>query len=524
MKHSEQGANREPLHSIIPAIAEQPSPGAGTPDGIAHLSFVCNPRGHVEIVNLHWLDYTGFTDRQSFGEGWRCAIHFDDLARFEDRWDAGIAARQPFEIKVRLRRRDGVFRATIFNLMPLHEPSGGVKQWYVSTTVGSTSSLVDGVEEAGALGAQHEELSQAQLRTIIDAIPILAWSTAKDGPGEFLNKRWLDYTGLSLQEAIGYGWRAVIHPDDLDSLFEYWQWMMRTGLAGEYEARMRRFDGEYRWFLFRGAPLLDSTGSVSKWFGVNIDIDDRKGAEAALRRTQAALSRSSQLATLGELTASIAHEVNQPLAAIVANAEAGLQWLDKEKPNLDGVRKALQRIVRDGSDAGEIVKRLRSLFRRAVPTTAEHRIEELVTEVLKLLEHETSRRRISVDVDLGKGLPTVWCDRLQIQQVILNLMVNAMDALDAAPHGEKTIRIFANWDGAGSIVLGIRDYGPGVQDTTRLFETFFTTKENGLGMGLAISRSIVEAHGGQLWLELTEGPGSTFCFRLPVKRPILTQI
>jgi PAS domain S-box-containing protein len=485
--------------------------------GIAHLSFVCEPRGHVEIVNLPWLDYTGLTVRQSLGEGWRCAIHSDDLARFVDRWHRGIAACEPIEIEACLRRHDGVFEAAIFNLMPLHEPSGGIKQWCVSSTFGKTLSSAQRAWEQTALGLQKEKPAQDQYRTIIDTIPVLAWSTAKDGPGEFLNKRWLDYTGLSMEEAIGYGWQAVIHPDDLGPLFEYWMSMMRRESAGEYEARMRRYDGEYRWFLFRGAPFLDSAGSVAKWFGVNIDIDDRKSAEAALRRAEAALSRANQLATIGELTASIAHEVNQPLAAVVANAEAGLQWLDREKPNLDGVRRVLQRIARDGIDAGDIVARVRALFRRAAPLTAEHRLEEIVTEVLKLLEHERIRRGVTVDVALEDGLPALLCDRLQIQQVLSNLIVNAMDALDAAPHREKAIRVFASSDDGESVVLGIRDYGEGVHDPTRLFETFFTTKEKGLGMGLAISRSIVEAHGGQLWLEPTIGPGSTFCFRLPVK-------
>jgi PAS domain S-box-containing protein len=489
-----------------------------TLDGITHLSFVCGPGGGVEIVNPPWLDFTGLTTEQSVGGRWRCAIHPDDLDRFEDRWNEVIARGEPGEVEACLRRHDGVLAAAIFHIMPLSEPSGGVRQWYVSTTF---SKILSSPEDE-ALGPQRE-LTHGQLRTIIDAIPILAWSTGKDGPGEYLNKRWLDYTGLSQQEAIGYGWRTIIHPDDLGPLSEYWLWMMRTGSSGEFEARMRRFDGQYRWFLFRGAPLLDSTGAVLKWFGVNIDINDRKEAEAALRRTEAGLSRANQLATIGELTASIAHEVNQPLGAVVANAEAGLQWLDREKPNLDGVREALQRIARDGSDAAEIIERLRALFRRAAPTTAEHRIEELVREVLKLLEHEMTRRRVSVDVAVGEGLPAIVCDRLQIQQVLLNLMVNGMDALDAAPHRERSIRVFANGDGAESVLLGIRDYGVGIQDPSRLFETFFTTKEKGLGMGLSISRSIVEAHGGQLWLEPTDGPGSTFCFRLPVKRPVAAQ-
>jgi len=486
-------------------------------DGIAHLSFVCGPGGGVEIVNLPWLDFTGLTTGESVGEGWRCALHADDLDRFEHRWNEVIARGESGEVEACLRRHDGGFAAAIFHIMPLFEASGGVRQWHVSTTFGKTLSSCDDA----ALGVPRE-LTHGQLRTIIDAIPILAWSTAKDGPGEYLNKRWLDYTGLSQQEAIGYGWRTIIHPDDLGPLSKYWLGMMRTGSAGEFEARMRRFDGQFRWFLFRGAPLLDSTGAVLKWFGVNIDINDRKEAEAALRRTEAGLSRANQLATLGELTASIAHEINQPLAALVSNAEAGLQWLDREKPNLAGARQALQRIVRDGSDVGEIVKRLRALFRRAAPATAEHRLEELVAEVLKLLEHETTRRGVFVDVALGGGLPTVLCDRLQIQQVILNLMVNALDALDAAAE-ERTIRVFPLQDGDHSVGLSIRDYGSGVQDPSRLFETFFTTKEKGLGMGLAISRSIVEAHGGHLWLETTDGPGSTFCFRLPIQQALAAQ-
>jgi signal transduction histidine kinase len=146
----------------------------------------------------------------------------------------------------------------------------------------------------------------------------------------------------------------------------------------------------------------------------------------------------------------------------------------------------------------------------------EHRLEEPVTEVLKLLQNDTIRRSVRVDVEIEEGIPAVLCDRLQIQQVLLNLIMNAMDALEAAAHGEKSIRIFSCFGGGDHVVLGIRDYGEGVRDPTRLFETFFTTKEKGLGMGLTISRSIVEAHGGRLWLQPIDGPGSTFCFSLPV--------
>jgi PAS domain S-box-containing protein len=292
-----------------------------------------------------------------------------------------------------------------------------------------------------------------------------------------------------------------------------------TGIAQPYEKEFLRKDG-CRVPVLIGGALFEEAGTEGVAFV--LDLGHQKLAEAEIRVLKDHISRANQLATIGELTASIAHEVNQPLAAVVANAEAGLQWLERDKPNLDSVRKTLERIARDGSDAGDIVKRMRALFRRAAPVTVEHRIEEILSEVLKLLENETSRRQISIDVELGERLPAVVCDRLQIQQVILNLMVNAMDAVDGAPNREKAIHVFSNSYSAESILFGVRDYGVGVKDPARLFESFFTTKEKGLGMGLAISRSIVEAHGGKLWFEPTDGPGSTFCFRLPIKHSFPT--
>jgi len=309
--------------------------------------------------------------------------------------------------------------------------------------------------------------------------------------------RWTDLTPSELHERDE---RALAEVKD-------------TGTAQPYEKEFLRKDG-VRVPVLIGAALFEDAGSEGVAFV--LDLREQKRAEVEIRTLKDQLSRANQVAMIGELTASIAHEVNQPIAAVVANAEAGLEWLDREDPNRDEVRHALQRIARDGGDAGEIVKRLHALFRRAEPATSENRIEELISEVLRLIEHEADRRHITVDVALEKRLPAIWCDRLQIQQVILNLMVNAMDALEGTEHRKRAIRIFSSSNDSESLVLSIRDYGEGVKDPARLFETFFTTKEKGLGMGLAISRSIVEAHGGQLWLEPTDGPGSTFCFRLPL--------
>ena len=313
--------------------------------------------------------------------------------------------------------------------------------------------------------------------------------------------RWLDLTPAEWRER------------DERALTE----VKATGTAQTYEKEFFRKDGG-RVPVLIGAALFEETGTEGVAFV--LDLREQKRAEAEIRTLKDRLSRANQAATIGELTASIAHEVNQPIAAVVANAEAGLDWLDREKPRINKVREVLQRIVRDGSDAGEIVKRLHALFRRVAPSTTEHRIEELMAEVLKLIEHEAERRNITMDVALGDQLPGILCDRLQIQQVILNLVVNAMDAVDGLEPRRKIIRIYSNFAGADGLVISIRDYGEGVKDPERLFETFFTTKEKGLGMGLAISKSIVEAHGGSLWLEPTDGPGSTFCFRLPIKSSV----
>jgi signal transduction histidine kinase len=226
---------------------------------------------------------------------------------------------------------------------------------------------------------------------------------------------------------------------------------------------------------------------------------------------------ASQVATVGELSASIAHEVNQPLTAVVSNGNACLRWLSAQPPNLAKAVEAAQRIVRDGKDAGEIVRRIRALFKRAAHEEVPLDLNEVIGEVLSLLRSETAKRRVIVETDLGQRLPPVTGDRVQLQQLILNLLLNGIEAMDPVIDQPKRLSIRSKRERDDTVLVEIRDSGVGLKDPDTVFEAFFTTKENGMGMGLAICRSIVQAHNGRLWAASGEGPGATFYFTLPLQ-------
>jgi PAS domain S-box-containing protein len=359
--------------------------------------------------------------------------------------------------------------------------------------------------------------SERNLRLIINTIPILAWSARPDGSVDFFNRHFQEYSGLSLEQAQGWGWTATVYPDDLAALVSCWQSILLTGTPGEYEARFRRFDGVCRWFLIRAQPLRDESGEIVKWYGTNIDIEDRKRADEALRDTQARLARAMQVATGGEMAASIAHEINQPLAAVVATGNACLRFLSAQPPNVAEAREAAESIVRDGKDAGEVVRRIRALFKRAALEKSIVNVNDVVGEVLRLLAGEIGQRGISVAANLGKESLLVAGDRVQLQQLILNLLTNGIESMESITDRPRRLWIHSMSEGLGQVKVQVTDSGVGLKDPDKIFEPFVTTKSNGMGMGLAICRSIVEAHDGRLWVAEQEGPGATFCFTLPLK-------
>ena len=251
-------------------------------------------------------------------------------------------------------------------------------------------------------------------------------------------------------------------------------------------------------------------------------IETKRRGEEALRTIQARLSRATRFATVAELAASIVHEVSQPLSAVVANGQACIQWLSAEPPNVVNAQTAAQRIIRNGNDAAEVVRHIRALFRKTALEKADLDINDVIDEVIRLIPKETVEKRIAIETDLEKRLPAVSGDRVQLQQVIFNLLLNGIEAMETVVDAPRKLFICSRLQGSDAIVVEIRDYGTGIADSEKIYEAFYTTKEKGMGMGLSICRSIVEAHGGRLGTVPSQGPGTTFFFTLPLRANVPT--
>jgi PAS domain S-box-containing protein len=591
------------------------------------------PDGYCEFLSDRWLDYAGFTYEEAVGWRWATTIHPDDAAGLQEHWLSCLATGTPVNTEARMRRSDGVYRWFLFLAKPLRDESGTIVKWY-----GTNVDIEDRKQADEALRA-----SERSLNLIINTIPMLAWSTDPIGSVEFLNQRWLEFTGLSAEQASGFGWSVAIHPDDAKGLIDYWQAALASGTEVDVEARMRRFDGQYRWFLFRASPLRDESGTIVKWYGTNVDIEDRKRADEELRRSEDFLAEGQRLSrtgtfawrpdtaesvwseelyriheiepgtpistdiasigvhpddiplvyaaaaggvetgsdyehthrivlpdghikflhvmaratrdfegrleyigavqdvtqrmlseealtksrselahitrvmSLGILTASIAHEVNQPLAGIITNAETCLQMLDDNPPDIEGARATALRSIRDGNRAADVIARLRSLFKRKEFVAEIIDLNEVTREAIALSSGELRRNRVVLQLDFADDLPPVNGDRVQLQQVIINLLRNAIDAMREIEDRPRQLLIQTEKDGGENVRLTVQDTGIGFAPDTadRLFESFYSAKNDGMGIGLAISRSIIEAHHGRIWATLNNGPGSTFAFSIP---------
>jgi signal transduction histidine kinase len=315
---------------------------------------------------------------------------------------------------------------------------------------------------------------------------------------------------LSLEEASDSGWESAVHPDDLDRVLERWRASQKSGQYLDYEVRLRRgSDGAYRWFQARAKPLCDRRGQVVKWCAVANDIEDRKRAE----QLQADLAHASRVSTMGELVASISHELAQPMTVMCAHARASLRWLQRDPPELTEVRQGTEKIMEAGALASEIINRLRSLYKKAPAKREVVKINEVIGEMTVMLRSEARRHGVSVRIDLKEDLPVTVADRVQLQQVFMNLMLNAIEAMKETG-GVLTMKSQLGDD--GQIEISVEDTGPGLpsDNADQIFDAFFTTKPQGSGMGLAISKSIVESHGGRMWANGNAGRGATFHFSL----------
>ncbi len=353
---------------------------------------------------------------------------------------------EPWEVECRLLRADGIYRWFLVRAEALRDADGNIVRWF-----GTNTDIND-------LRLAQQQLRQAEreLRATIDTIPAHIWSCLPDGTSDYFNRRRVEYTGPTID------FFGIVHPDDRADHDERWDRSIRTGRPFEVENRLRRFDGTYRRFLGRAEPLRDEQGNIIRWFGTNTDIEDLRRTEEALQNSQAELAHVSRISTLGELTASITHEVNQPLAGIVTNAEASLRWLRRERPNLEEAEQAVERVIREGQRAAEVVRRLRALARKEEPVRRPLNVNELVEESLPLVAQEVGRQGIKVELSLAPRMPIVLADRVQLQQVLINLFINAIQAMGETTGRERVLAISSQVTEAGDAMLVVSDSGPGI--------------------------------------------------------------
>jgi PAS domain S-box-containing protein len=404
-------------------------------------------------------------------------------------------------------RKDGRRIEVSVTISPVRDSTGAV--------VGASVIARDITEQKAAEAALRE--SEEHFRNMADSAPVMIWICDPEKLCTFVNKGWLDFTGRSLERELGNGWAESVHPEDRDRCLANFSSSFDSRRRFQIEYRLRCADGEYRRVLDNGVPFYREDVFVG-YIGSCIDITDQRRAELALRRSLDEISHLNRVAGMGELTASLAHELNQPLAAIISNAQAAIRFLGDESPDLAQVRECLSDIVADDKRAGEVIKRLRALLKKGKYQASLVDLNEVVSEAIRLLRNDTMLRNVSVSFETFPSLPPVLGDRIQLYQVALNLIVNGLDAVAERPPGNRWVLVRTAEADGGRVELRVEDSGNGVaaSDLAHVFEPFFTTKRDGLGMGLSISRSIVQAHGGQIWAESGAEGGAIFHCVLPV--------
>ena len=426
-----------------------------------------------------------------------------------------IATGASSEMEVNVRRDNGK-RVYNVRLIPEHDELGRLASvLHVGRDITARKRSEEALQE-----------SEERCRLALDVAAVGTWRHDLTTGIVHLDRRSQIVWGFDHPEVQNVEMVSRIHPEDFMRVNErYAAAQLLTDPSFACECRVIRPDGEIRWLALRGRPYFkdtqpgeDGVRKVALTIGTYLDITEQKRAEEELRRTQTELARVARASMVGELTASIAHEVNQPLAAIVTNANACIRWLAGETPNFHEANEALQRIVRDGKRASDVVARIRSLLKNEMPAKTCFSLEDLIQDIVTLTEGEIRRREVLLQTRLGRGLPPVTADRVQLQQVLLNLVMNSLDALSEIK-GARRLNILAEMSPEGPR-LSVEDTGVGIppHQISRIFEAFYSTKADGLGMGLSISRSIIAAHGGRLWVQPNGGnsPGTTFLFTLPI--------
>jgi PAS domain S-box-containing protein len=394
-------------------------------------------------------------------------------------------------------------------------PIKGANGYVVGASKIARDITVRKLAEKALAEAQKME-SETRFRILADTAPVMVWMAGTDMLCNFFNKQWLEFTGRTLEQESGNGWSEGVHAEDLQACLETYVSSFNAHRPFSMEYRLRRADGEYRWILDTGVPRYTKLGFAG-YIGSCIDITERKQAELQLQHQRDELAHLSRVTTLGEMATTLAHELNQPLGAIHSNAEAAEILLQKYPLDLDELRAILSDIRQDGWRAGEVIHRMRSLLKRHRFNMELIEVKGLVEALGGLLQAMMVSRKARLRIEVAPALPPVWGDTVQLQQVLLNLILNALDAMIDCPIEEREVVVCALPDDKGGVKISVTDQGTGFskEKPARFFEPFFTTKKQGMGIGLSICQTIIEAHGGQLTAENNSSRGATLRFTLP---------
>jgi PAS domain S-box-containing protein len=472
------------------------------------------PRGALTFVNTRTADYLGIPNDHPLRFGidigatwdeWIPLLHPDDQEKARKYWSNCMRTGNAGELSYRVRSGQGDYRWFLTRFEPLRASDGTLLLW-----VGATLDIEELMRAQEALRE-----SERSARSAIDGIAGLVSILAPNGEVETVNRQVFEYFGQSLEELKNWEATDAIHPEDLPHVAEIFTRALACGIPFQHDQRLRRFDGEYRWFENRGVPVRDDAGRIVRWYVLMTDIEDRKRALAQLEQMQSDFAHINRVSMMGELAASLSHEITQPIGSARNNARAAMNFLDRSPPDLSEVREALGCIVGDTDRAGDIVDRIRDHIKKTPPRKEHLDLNEAINEVIVLGRTAIIKNGVAVQIRLSEGLLPVHCDRVQLQQVVLNLILNAAEAMGSVEGQPRDLLISTEPHHAG-VLVAVRDSGPGIDPTLleRVFEAFYTTKSRGVGMGLSICRSIIDAHGGRLWAEANEPRGTIFQFTL----------
>jgi PAS domain S-box-containing protein len=481
-------------------------------DSIPGLIAVLDASGEIERVSQPVLDYFGKSLEECRQWAVDDTIYPDDRPAYLQAFARSFAAGDPFEYEaVRTRRFDGVYRWFNMRGLPLRDRQGHIVRWYFLLTE------VDDRKRA------EDELrrSEARHRVVVETASDAVVSIDQSGAIILANPATKRIFGYNPEELIGKP-LTVLMPGAMGKLHETgFKRYLETGTKqlnwqGTEMTAQRANGEEFPAEVSFGEMTVDQRRVFT---GFIRDISEKKRAQQELHSTQAELSRMMRVMTVGQLTASIAHEVSQPLSGIVTNASTCLRMLKSDPPNIDGARETAQRTIRDGNRASEVITRLRSLYSNKQIDVEPLDLNEAAREVIALLSGELERNNVVLKHELSDYLPTVHGDRVQLQQVILNLLRNASDAMSGIEDRPRQMVLRTELEGE-HVRLSVQDSGVGFtpEVANQMFESFYTTKPDGMGVGLSVSRSIIEANRGRLWATPNDGPGATFAFSIPCEQ------